>query len=65
VVGESRNFRGGIDWLRDSGVAVVDLDSDECARLLEDYIARNPRIWAEDIGRGRALTASRRSRRMP
>src|SRR3954453_5248993 len=28
VVGESRTFRGGIDWLRDeAGVTVVDLDS--------------------------------------
>ena len=27
VVGESRTFRGGIDWLRERGVEVVDLDS--------------------------------------
>src|ERR687884_2047301 len=34
VVGESRTFQGGIAWLRESGVHVVDLDSDECAELL-------------------------------
>jgi creatinine deaminase len=27
VVGESRNFQGGIDWLRSLGVEVIDLDS--------------------------------------
>ena len=50
VVGESRTFRGGIDWLRESGVQVVDLASDECARLLESFIAAHAEIWYEDIG---------------
>jgi creatinine deaminase len=50
VVGESRTFRGGIDWLRESGVTVVDLDSGECADLLQSFIAANPEIWDEDIG---------------
>jgi cytosine/creatinine deaminase len=50
VVGESRNFQGGIEWLRSLGVRVVDLNSDECASMLGDYIRRNPEIWNEDIG---------------
>src|SRR6478752_6682263 len=50
VVGESRTFRGGIDWLRERGVEVVDLGSYECEKLLGDYIAANPEIWNEDIG---------------
>jgi creatinine deaminase len=50
VVGESRTFRGGIDWLLESGVAVVDLDSDECAELLQSFIAAHPDVWGEDIG---------------
>ena len=37
VVGESRTFAGGIDWLRASGVQVIDLDSQECRELLEGY----------------------------
>lgn len=52
VVGESRTFRGGIDWLRERGVAVIDMDSDECADLLATFIARHPDVWAEDIGEG-------------
>ncbi|HXC44306.1 MAG TPA: nucleoside deaminase [Candidatus Dormibacteraeota bacterium] len=50
VVGESRNFQGGLDWLRSLGVKVVDLDSQECVSLLGEYIRRNPEVWNEDIG---------------
>jgi cytosine/creatinine deaminase len=50
VVGESRNFQGGIDWLRSLGIQVIDLDSAECARLLADYIRAYPSVWNEDIG---------------
>ena len=50
VVGESRTFQGGIDWLRESGVEVVELDSGECAELLQSFIAEHPEIWDEDIG---------------
>ena len=50
IVGESVNFQGGIDWLRQNGVEVVDLHSDECIRMLADYIAANPAVWHEDIG---------------
>ena len=50
VVGESRNFQGGVEWLRSFGVNVIDLDSQECVSLLGDYIRANPAIWNEDIG---------------
>ena len=50
VVGESRNFQGGVDWLRSLGVEVIDLDSSECVKLLADYIRSNPAVWNEDIG---------------
>jgi cytosine deaminase len=50
IVGESRNFQGGVDWLRSLGVKVVDLDSEECASMLSEYIRANPEIWNEDIG---------------
>lgn len=50
VVGESRNFSGGVAWLRDNGVEVIDLDSPECAQLLADYIRAQPEVWNEDIG---------------
>ncbi|HEY1483377.1 MAG TPA: nucleoside deaminase [Candidatus Acidoferrum sp.] len=50
VIGESRNFQGGIDWLRSLGVNVIDLDSQECVTLLATYIRANPAVWNEDIG---------------
>ncbi|HXM96878.1 MAG TPA: nucleoside deaminase [Candidatus Dormibacteraeota bacterium] len=50
VVGESRNFQGGLDWLRFLGVQVIDLDSRECASMLAKYIRENPEVWNEDIG---------------
>lgn len=50
VVGESRTFAGGLDWLRENGVEVIDLDNNECRELLEGYIKAHPEIWNEDIG---------------
>ena len=50
VVGESRTFAGGLDWLRENGVNVIDLDSSECRELMETFIRKHPGIWNEDIG---------------
>ncbi len=50
IVGESKNFRGGIDWLRERGVEVIEMNSRECETLLSNYIAANPEVWNEDIG---------------
>ena len=51
VVGESKTFQGGIDWLRSLGVTVIDLDSEECFSMLQKYISEHPAVWNEDIGR--------------
>jgi cytosine deaminase len=50
VVGESETFSGGISWLRECGVEVVDLRSSECVELLGSFISKRPDVWAEDIG---------------
>lgn len=50
VVGESRTFSGGLAWLRENGVEVIDLDNHECRVLLETFIARHSEVWNEDIG---------------
>ncbi|MEO8648720.1 MAG: nucleoside deaminase [Acidobacteriota bacterium] len=50
VVGESVNFQGGIEWLRENRVKVIDLNSAECFEMMSDFIAANPAIWNEDIG---------------
>lgn len=50
VVGESENFRGGIDWLQENGIKVIDLASKECVKMLAKFIEENPALWREDIG---------------
>jgi cytosine deaminase len=50
VIGENRTFLGAEDLLRAEGVEVVNLDSQECVRLMEGFIAEHPEIWFEDIG---------------
>jgi cytosine/creatinine deaminase len=50
VVGESRNFQGGVEWLRSLGVRIIELDSEQCTSLLSAYIRANPAVWNEDIG---------------
>src|SRR4051812_38550233 len=50
VIGESRTFAGGAEWLRSSGVEVRDLDSSECVELLGGFISAHPDVWNEDIG---------------
>ena len=50
VIGESVNFQGGMEWLRESRVDVIDLKSRECIEMLAGFIAANAEIWNEDIG---------------
>jgi creatinine deaminase len=50
VVGESKTFQGGTDWLRSLGVQIIDLESKECFSMLQKYISENPAVWNEDIG---------------
>jgi cytosine deaminase len=50
VVGENRTFRGPEDYVRARGVDVVVVDSQECRRMMEEFIAARPELWNEDIG---------------
>ena len=50
IVGESVNFSGGVAWLKQNGVEIIDLHSEECITMLANYIRNNPKIWNEDIG---------------
>jgi creatinine deaminase len=50
VVGESVNFSGGMDWLRQNGVNVIDLNSAECIDMMANFIREQPELWNEDIG---------------
>ena len=50
IVGESETFQGGIEWLRENGVEVIDLNSADCKQMLGQFIKAHPEIWNEDIG---------------
>jgi cytosine/creatinine deaminase len=50
VIGESVNFKGGEDWLRENGVTIVPMNSQECIRMMSGFIREHPEIWNEDIG---------------
>ena len=50
IVGENRTFQGPEDYVRSRGVQVEVVDSEECVRLMEEFIRANPELWNEDIG---------------
>ncbi len=50
IVGESKTFQGGIEWLKENGVKIIDLDSQDCVEMMNKFITANPEIWNEDIG---------------
>jgi cytosine/creatinine deaminase len=51
VVGEATDFVGGHESLAELGVEVIVLDDPDCTSLLADFIAAQPELWNEDIGR--------------
>lgn len=50
VIGENRTFQGPEDYLRQRGVELQHAHSDDCVKLMSDFIAANPALWNEDIG---------------
>lgn len=50
IVGESKTFPGGPEFMRLHGVEVTDLDNNTCIKLMSDFIEANPKLWNEDIG---------------
>lgn len=59
VIGEDRNFKGNIDFLRDYGVEVRLLEDRDCERLMKKFIDEKPELWDEDIaGRNHAKDGS-------
>ena len=48
--GESKTFSGAKEFMESHGVEVIDLNSEECIHMMNDFIAKNPELWNEDIG---------------
>lgn len=51
IVGESRTFTGGHEWLAEHGVDVTVVDDERCVSMMSEFIAAHPELWNEDIGR--------------
>jgi cytosine/creatinine deaminase len=50
IAGESRTFAGAEDFMKSHFVEVVNIDSEECYKMMQDFIKKNPDLWNEDIG---------------
>lgn len=50
VIGENRTFKGPEDYVRSRGVELDLRDDAQCRQLMQDFIARQPALWSEDIG---------------
>jgi len=50
VIGENQSFIGEEALLKSRGVEIQVVDSDECKRMMNDFIAEKPELWNEDIG---------------
>jgi len=51
VIGENRTFKGPEAYARRRGVKIVNLDSTDCLRLMQQFIKNKPKLWNEDIGK--------------
>lgn len=50
VVGENVNFQGPEDYVRSRGVELEIINDDECITMMQEFIAKYPHLWNEDIG---------------
>jgi cytosine/creatinine deaminase len=50
TIGENKTFMGEEELLRSRGVTVEVVQSDECIRMMEEFIRKNAKLWNEDIG---------------
>lgn len=50
VIGENVTFQGAEDLLRAHEVKIDILQDAECIGLMEEFIAKHPGLWHEDIG---------------
>ena len=49
--GENETFAGAIEFMKQHGVEVINLNSEECKAIMRKFISENPELWNEDIGK--------------
>lgn len=50
IIGENQTFMGSEQLLREHGVEVIVENDPTCIQMMEEFIAKNPALWNEDIG---------------
>lgn len=50
IAGECETFKGAKEFMESHGIEVINLDLDICKNLMREFIAKNPKLWFEDIG---------------
>ena len=50
IIGENQTFMGSEQLLKDHGVEVIVENDPTCIQMMENFIAKNPALWNEDIG---------------
>ncbi|ATR83169.1 tRNA-specific adenosine deaminase [Pseudomonas sp. HLS-6] len=50
IIGENSTFMGEEALLKSRGVNLQVLQDPDCIKLMNDFIADNPKLWNEDIG---------------
>lgn len=51
VIGENSTFLGSEELLKSNGVEVIVINEIECINMMQNFIAANPELWNEDIGK--------------
>ena len=51
VIGENQSFMGEEVLLQSRGVDIEMVDSDECKKMMNDFMQEKPELWNEDIGK--------------
>jgi creatinine deaminase len=46
------NAQGGMAWLREQGIEILDLASPECIEMTGKFQKARPDLWNECIGEG-------------
>jgi len=42
VVGESTNFEGHLDWLKDAGTNIIEMNDAACSALMRRFVEQSP-----------------------
>jgi cytosine deaminase len=49
VIGENKNFKGNIEFLKKNGVKIKILNDQESIKMMNNFINLHPELWDEDI----------------